>query len=107
MLVRQTEHNGRGVFSERRYVAGNLIEEAPYIEIPAKECRHIARTILQYYWYALGKNGAAIGLGNTSLYNHSNDPNASYELSDGLIRIYAVKTILRGDEITIHYGYQP
>ncbi|HNE48113.1 MAG TPA: SET domain-containing protein-lysine N-methyltransferase, partial [Saprospiraceae bacterium] len=48
----------------------------------------------------------AIALGYGSLYNHSYNPNARYEVDfdEEVIRFYTLSTIKAGGEITVNYN---
>ncbi|HLP15084.1 MAG TPA: SET domain-containing protein-lysine N-methyltransferase [Bacteroidota bacterium] len=46
--------------------------------------------------------------GNVLKYlNHSCTPNCTYEISDGRIKIFALREIEPGEELTIDYDYDP
>lgn len=53
------------------------------------------------------ENRAAIALGFGSLYNHSYEPNATYEkqLEEGCIDFRALSDIPADTEITVNYNY--
>ena len=107
--VKQAGSNGRGVFAATPISKGQVVEIAPYIHIPAADYDKIADTFLSNYWYGARGRACAIGLGNTSLYNHSNTPNAEYIVrsKSKTIKIVAVKNIAQDKEIYIDYGYDP
>lgn len=110
IYVKETPDKGRGVFALATFLKGEIIEVAPYIAVPAKEHNIIEQTSLNNYWYLVnGKKDCAIGLGYTSLYNHSNNPNATYFIrsKSKTIKIVASVDILANQEITIDYGYDP
>jgi hypothetical protein len=52
---------------------------------------------------------AALGLGYSSVYNHSYNANAAYTISlhNACLMIKAVKAINAGDEITLNYNGRP
>lgn len=102
--IRQTENKGRGVFSTTNIKRGDLIEMSPVIVLTLEEKDVICQTVLSEYFFEWGKEGA-IGLGFTSLYNHSDTPNAEYlpVMSERSIIINAIKDIPAGEEICINY----
>lgn len=74
--------------------------------IPAEEVEWIDRTILTNYYYEWEKNSVAIGLGFSSLFNHSYKPNAYYvkNFADQKIELIAYENIEAGEEITVNYN---
>ncbi len=99
---------GRGVVALRPFAAGELIERAPVVIVPAREVPTLSATALGRYYYEWGEQDeqAALALGFGSLYNHSFDPNASYEFreDDGVIEYLALRDIDAGEELTINYN---
>lgn len=100
---------GRGVFSTKHFLPGDLIERAPLIVIQPDDVRTLTNSIVERYWYEMDDGGTAIGLGFTSLYNHSSRANAVYEAasSDNTVYIVAYREIKPGTEITINYNGDP
>ena len=64
--------------------------------------------VLQYYVFGAYDDewAAVIGLGNTSLHNHSTSANADFDATTKLIVITATKKIKAGTEITLDYGWE-
>ncbi|MDX1944850.1 MAG: SET domain-containing protein [Pirellulaceae bacterium] len=102
------EGKGRGVVACRDFRAGELIERAPVIPIPADELSLLQQTRLGSYYFEWGNDcrQGAIALGHSSLYNHSYEPNARYETreAEDVIEIFALREIRAGEEITINYN---
>jgi SET domain-containing protein len=98
---------GRKVCTTNGLSPGDLIEICPVILLKKKERKIIHNTTLHDYYFLWGKkrNKPAIALGFGSLYNHSDQPNAAFELDleNVEIRISCIKEIASGDEITISY----
>ena len=98
---------GRCVHSSGDIVEGDLIEVSPVIVFPEQDLNKIHNTHLHDYYFLWGekRDQGAIALGYGSLYNHSESPNASFEidLSGEEIRFYCIKDISPGEEITISY----
>lgn len=112
LSVQPSPLGGRGVFAERHYAPGELIERAPVLVLPAEQKAHIAATVLgNYYfeWNETGQGDIAIGLGHASIYNHSYSPTARYAKNrEGLFLEYrALQPIAPGDEITVNYNGDP
>jgi SET domain-containing protein len=95
----------RGVFATRNIAKGELIHEAPVIPYPNEEHVHIEKTLLADYAFEYGINHTALLLGYGMLFNHSYEPNATYEINfpNHTFDFYAYKDIKAGEEILINY----
>jgi len=102
-------HAGRGIFTSRDILAGEVIEICPIIEIPTSEIELLKKTLLINYYFVWGKaeEKRAICLGFGSLYNHAYEPNATYmkHLESETIHFNAIKDIKKDEEITVNYNY--
>ncbi len=96
---------GRGVFAKGPLVEGEVVEYAPVIVLERDEARLLLTTKLGSHAFDLGRARAGVGLGYTSLYNHSRTPNAEFESSPEFVRIVAVRDIREGEEILIDYRW--
>jgi SET domain-containing protein len=112
LLVRDTgTTKGRGVFAQRAYVAGEIVECSPIQEIQSTWGdlpTEIQRMV--YDWGVLTGNPQAqlqaLALGVGSLFNHSDTPNVRYhgDLPLRAIVFTAQRPIAEGEEITINYN---
>jgi SET domain-containing protein len=102
---------GRGVFAEKQFRKGQLIERVPVIMIPADQLKHVEKTILSNYTFSWGPefDDGAIAGGFGCFYNHSYEPNAQYikRVDDGVIDFVALRDIGANEEITINYNGSP
>lgn len=98
---------GRGIFAKSQIEPFEIIELSPYIEVPDFDHDILKLTIINYYWFCLLKKMCAVGLGYTSLYNHSDNCNAKFKINKKTrtIKIIAIAKIAPGEEICINYGY--
>ena len=75
--------------------------------IPKAQLKELDKTILFEYYFLLGEkmNIPIIVFGYGSLYNHSDSPNAEFQLDlkSKTVHFVAVKGIPAGNEITINY----
>jgi SET domain-containing protein len=96
----------RGVFATVDIVKGELIHEAPVLPYPNKEHVFIEKTLLADYVFEYGKKHTAILLGYGMLFNHSYEPNATYEINfqNHTFDFYAYTDIKAGEEILINYN---
>jgi hypothetical protein len=104
LFIKQTSAMGRGVFANRDFAAGEIIEECPILRLPSSNM--IAPLWQQEYAFTFdGQPVLALGYG--SLYNHSDKPNATYDISKRKQRVIikACQLIRRRSQIFIDYGW--
>ena len=108
ILVKKSKLHDRGVFANRNFNVGDVIEICPVIVLSVADRKKIDKTYL-YNVYFSWKEKAAIGLGFSSIYNHCYDPNARYAKKYGnrTLVYTAIKPIRRGEEITSNYNGTP
>ncbi len=107
--VGPTRRKGRGVFAEKRYRVGDILETAPVIVMSEDDFINVQDTVLYGYIFGWGDNECALALGAGSLYNHSYTPNARYEHDhDNMtIQYIAIRPIKKSEEICINYNGDP
>jgi SET domain-containing protein len=96
---------GRGVFAKGALVAGEVIEFAPVLVLKPGDRETLLKTEIKHHAFDLGRGRVGLGLGYTSLYNHSRSPNAEFESSPDGIRIVARRGIRPDEEILINYRW--
>jgi len=97
---------GRGVFAAKPIRAGDVIETCPVIAVPLSDSSNDdEKGLLTSYFFYFG-DGLAMVLGYGSLYNHSYEPNATYDKkpSEGVVAFRAIADIAAGEEITVNYN---
>jgi len=96
----------RGVFATCDYKKGELLHEAPVIAYPNEEHQHIEKTVLADYAFEYGIGQSAILLGYGMFFNHSYEPNATYDINfkNRTFDFFAYTDIKAGDEILINYN---
>ncbi|WP_313893474.1 SET domain-containing protein [Psychrobacillus sp.] len=96
----------RGVFAKRDIKKGTLFHEAPVISYPNEQHQHIEQTLLADYAFEYGINHTAILLGYGMLFNHSYEPNATYDINfdNHTFDFFAYTDIKAGEEILINYN---
>ena len=99
---------GRGVFAGRAFRAREVIEVCPVLALPPGADED-ALGGLQHYVFKWGRaeDQLAVALGFGSLYNHSPDPNADFQLrhARGEIVFRAVRPIVVGEQVFIDYRW--
>jgi len=101
--------HGFGVFAKKNIKKGVVLSIDPVILVPSKELKYLDKTILAKYYFDFGKKFGAVCLGWGSLYNHSYDANATFEINikNQTITFTSVKNIKKGEEIFINYNQKP
>lgn len=96
----------RGVFATCDIKKGELLHEAPVISYPNEQHQYIEQTLLADYAFEYGIGRSAILLGYGMLFNHSYEPNATYEINfkNQTFDFFAYTDIKAGDEILINYN---
>lgn len=97
--IKKSPVHGFGVFADVGIAAGDLIEECYAILTSQKD------RALRDFYFAAGERDC-IPAGFAMIYNHSNEPNASYVFDPqySLVIFRAIKPIKKGDEIFTYYG---
>ncbi len=108
LFVALTENMGRGVFTEKSIPAGTVIEVAPVIVMNQKDRQLLDQTLLHDYIFEWDdeKDKCCMALGLVPLYNHSYESNCNYfmDYEEGTIMIKTVRSIKKGEELTINYN---
>jgi SET domain-containing protein len=107
---KRVPNKGLGIFAERDFKEGEIIEDCPTITMTPTERKHCEKTILDHYMYPWrSTRSASIVLGYGSLYNHSFTPNADWKQNFKTRRMVyrAIKPIKKGEEITVNYNGEP
>jgi len=101
----KTPDTGLGVYSKESIRDGEVIEIAPLIIVDSDA---MSVNNLDDYIFTINKekDQYAIALGYGSIYNHSDDPNAEWNIDQEKeqLRIIAIKDIQEGQEINVSYG---
>lgn len=104
---------GRAVFARRDVAAGEVLERVPVLMIPRTQVfgpGDVAQRAARISWYVFEwlptkRPYVALSLGYGSIYNHSDDPNAEYDMEPPDVMIFtALKAIRAGEEILISYA---
>lgn len=106
--VRKSPIHGWGVFATENIEEGEIIEECPFLRLPVKR-GETNYTLIDYtFVYPKGSDWEhhVIALGYGSLYNHSDEPNATWETetNNEIFKFVALKPILKDEEIVTYYG---
>jgi SET domain-containing protein len=103
-----TQDKGWGVFATSPIFKGEIIEECPVLEIPRKAYQCVPDLFIDYAFNSLIQNDIPILLfGFGGLYNHSNIPNAKWDLhpqNSKIFQFIAIENIKAGEEVFTYYG---
>lgn len=92
----------RGVFANKKYKFGDILEICPTILVPFKISKP-----LQAYPFKYNDTHNLFPLGYGGMYNHSDTPNVLWDITDNLsIKLTVIKDININEEIFISYGNQ-
>jgi SET domain-containing protein len=103
---------GYGVFAKKPLNADELIELAPFIEIPNQVVINLPNRLQDYAFKShLNPNHVIIIFGYGSIYNHQTHPNVKYVpyIKDPkrFIAFYTLKDVPANEELHVHYGRDP
>jgi len=97
---------GRGVFTTAEVARGEVVEVAPVLLVPKEQAEDLLVSFLSHYMFSTDAGGRIVlGLGYTSLYNHSRRPNCDFTVTRARLTIRALRPITAGQEITVCYGW--
>jgi len=90
----------RGVFANKKYKFGDILEICPTILVPFKISKP-----LQAYVFKYNDTYNLFPLGYCGMYNHSDTPNVLWNITDNLsVKLFVIKDINVNEEIYINYG---
>jgi uncharacterized protein len=109
LYLRFSAIQGLGVFAAARRRPGTLLEVSPVLVVCQKHMAALQQTVLYRYFFQWPPRAAAFALGYGSLYNHSYQPTARFDLDieQGVIVFTAIQPICQNQEITINYNGDP
>lgn len=109
IVVRNITKTGRSLFAGQSIKKGEVIEIAHVVPIDKMEHDILVNTVLNLYVYSWKDNGCALALGLGSLFNHSNEANVEYSPKYHTKKIVykASRSIKKGEQLFIDYGYDP
>ena len=105
--VGPSEDMDRGMFAERDFEPGEIIEVAPILVVPRAQIK--AGDVLRNYVFNFDEKNVMVALGYASMFNHSYKPNARYKKDKAArtLTFTAIKPIKEGQEIFVNYNLDP
>ena len=104
--VKYSPGKGRGIFATKAIRKGEIIESAPALLVPKKSRKTFERTFLQHYMFQTDDGqDYVLGMGYVAIANHSDEPNAEFDVTVDKVTLRATKAIAVGREITLDYGW--
>jgi SET domain-containing protein len=106
--VRKSPIHGWGVFAKDKIYENEVLEECPFLILPINKGESSSLFIDYRFNYPQDKEWyhQVMVLGYGSLYNHSNQPNASWS-TDEIRNVFVFKStkdIEKNQEILVYYG---
>ncbi len=105
--VKDSPIHGRGVFATSDIDAGEVLEECHFFTLSHTKTSVNDASLYQmvFCWPMCNKECHAVVLGYGSIYNHSDDNNATWDTDEWrrLYRFYATRPIKSGQEILLNY----
>jgi len=104
--IKKSPIHGNGVFSVEKISEGEIIEVCPFIVFPQKPEEKLPVFYDYSFCWPRTENWThhAFVLGYGALYNHSEEPNASWYTDNNSYVFYALEDIEIGCEILTNYG---
>ena len=106
-VIKDSPLHGLGVFAAEDLPAGSTIERCAYIVIDDDDLQEVNR-LNDYLFTSPDDPGDYLCvMGAGMLYNHSDVPNAAWEIDDDdnrLLRFYTTSDVAAGDELLHDYG---
>lgn len=102
LQIRPSLISGRGIFAVKKIKKGEIIEECPVL-LMTEDCPSLSN---YYFNWSDNPHVRALPLGYGLLYNHSDTPNAKWQIDPDqkIITFTALYNIPADDEIFINYG---
>lgn len=106
--IKVTEVFGRGVYALETIEKGAWIEAAHVLVLSCEDTLKVNQTDLKHYVFSASDDQDCLVLGNGELYNHSDEPNVSYELTwlnDVRVMVFkALRDIDAGEQLFTNYN---
>ena len=103
-----SEKKGKAVYTNETIEANSIVEVSPVIVMKKEDRVYLDKTLLHDYIFEWGedKSQCCMALGFIPIYNHSYKSNCEYfmEFEDETIFVKTVRTIEKGEELTINYN---
>ncbi len=106
IYVDKSPVHGYGVFTDSFLPAGTIIEEATHIKVCDAESPNDVLAPYRYSYPQFEPTKYVVALGYASLYNHSQEPNATWyiDFERDLFIFKTIKNIFANQEIFTYYG---
>jgi SET domain-containing protein len=108
IYVDRSPIHGWGVFASENIKEGEVLEICPFVDMGMTRGETSPVLIdYRFNWpQGVEWEKQVIGLGFSSLYNHSNDANANWRSihEENVFEFYATRDISAGEEIFVWYG---
>lgn len=108
IYVDKSPVHGWGVFASDDINEGEVLETCPIVDIGMKPGESSSILLDYRFNWPQGETWEkqVVGLGYSSLYNHSNNANANWRsiYKENVFEFYSTRKIKKGEEIFVYYG---
>ena len=99
--IKNSEVGGRGMFANRYFYKGEIVEISPAIKTKEKSIDDKIRD----YVFGLDEEYCLVVFGYGAIYNHSDTPNLEYlNIGEDKVKYTCIKDIKEGEEMFVSYG---
>jgi hypothetical protein len=100
-------NNERGLFAEKKYNKGDVIDNCPTIKIKHSDIDTVSRLHDYVFQSYNEEEDVLVAMGYCGMVNHSYEKqNATWEISkdDSTIKLYTIRDVYPGEEFYVNYG---
>lgn len=102
--VKHSAGKGRGIFATKKIRKGEVIESSPALIVPKRSRKSLEASFLKHYMFQTDDGrDYVLGMGYVAIANHSDTPNATFDVTSDMVTVRATCGIAVGQEITIDY----
>jgi len=104
--VRYSPGKGRGVFAIKPIRRGEVIEVAPSLMVPSEDEDRLEASFLRHYLFQTDDGRHyVVAMGYVAIANHSDQSNATFDITKETSTVRATKNIKAGQEVCVDYGW--
>ena len=108
--VKETQEFGRGLYALTDIPEQRILFSVELLVLSEKDTKTVNETDLQYYTFVYNEKQDCLVLGDGELFNHSDDANVGYKLTQTpgtnrkMMTFYTIKPIKEHEQLFINYN---